>query len=61
MNKEEEKIEGKLYNEDGTEYKPEIKVTTPSKPTLKPKKKTNNQHFLNLWTYPQIKMQMWKI
>ena len=34
---EEEKIEGKLYNEDGTEYKPEIKVTTAPKPITKPK------------------------
>ena len=34
---EEDELEGKLYNEDGTEYKPEIKVTAPSKSITKPK------------------------
>lgn len=48
MNKEEEKIKGKLYNEDGTEYKPEIKVTTPSKPTLKPKKENQQPTLFEL-------------
>lgn len=48
MNKEEEKIEGKLYNEDGTEYKPEIKVTTPSKPTLKPKQENKQPTLFEL-------------
>lgn len=36
---EEDSIEGKLYNEDETEYKPEIKVTNVPKPTPKPKQK----------------------
>ena len=38
---EEDELEGKLYNEDGTEYKPEIKITAPSRPT--PKTKQENK------------------
>ena len=45
---EEEKIEGKLYNEDGTEYKPEIKVTAPSKPITKPKQQNKQPTLFEL-------------
>ena len=45
---EEEKIEGKLYNEDGTEYKPEIKVTTPSKLITKPKQQNKQPTLFEL-------------
>ncbi|MDE6275734.1 MAG: hypothetical protein K2M75_04255 [Clostridia bacterium] len=46
---EEDNIEGTLYNEDGTEYKPAIKTTTPKKQTTtpiavaKPKQPSNGQ------------------
>ena len=41
---EEDSIEGKLYNEDGTEYKPAISKSTPKAETKpQPKKKENNQ------------------
>ena len=44
---EEESIEGTLYNEDGTEYKVEIKPTTKPTPKIeKPKKQENNQQTL---------------
>ena len=44
---EEESIEGNLYNEDGTEYKVEVKPTTKPAPKVeKPKKKENNQQTL---------------
>ena len=45
---EEDSIEGKLYNEDGTEYKPEIKITTPSKPITKPKQQNNQPTLFEL-------------
>ena len=45
---EEEKIEGKLYNEDGTEYKPEIKVTALSKPITKPKQQNKQPTLFEL-------------
>ena len=45
---EEDEFEGKLYNEDGTEYKPEIKVTTPSKPTTKPKQENKQPTLFEL-------------
>lgn len=45
---EEDELEGKLYNEDGTEYKPEIKVTAPSKPITKPKQENNQPTFFEL-------------
>lgn len=45
---EEESIEGTLYNEDGTEYKPVVKVAKPKTPTTpivanKPKQQSNGQ------------------
>lgn len=44
---EEDTIEGTLYNEDGTEYKPKPKVVQPkSKPEVKPKKPQLNQSSL---------------
>ena len=45
---EENELEGKLYNEDGTEYKPEIKFTTTSKPTTKPKQENKQPTFFEL-------------
>lgn len=45
---EENELEGKLFNEDGTEYKPEIKVTTHSKPTPKPKKENQQASLFEL-------------
>lgn len=45
---EEDELEGKLYNEDGTEYKPEIKITTPSKPTTKPKQENKQPTLFEL-------------
>lgn len=45
---EEEKIEGKLYNEDGTEYKPETKVATTPKPTPKPKQENKQPTLFEL-------------
>ena len=45
---EEDEFEGKLYNEDGTEYKPEIKITTPSKPTTKPKQENKQPTLFEL-------------
>jgi len=44
---EEESIEGNLYNEDGTEFKVEVKTTPKPAPKVeKPKKKENNQQTL---------------
>lgn len=44
---EEESIEGNLYNEDGSEYKVEVKTTPKTAPKVeKPKKKENNQQTL---------------
>ena len=43
---EEDSIEGKLFNEDGTEYKPEIKVATPKSEPPKVEKETNKQNSL---------------
>ena len=44
---EEDEIEGTLYNEDGTEYKAEVKTTPKPAPKVeKPKKKENNQQTL---------------
>jgi len=44
---EEESIEGNLYNEDGTEYKVEVKTTPKPAPKVeKPKKKESNQQTL---------------
>ncbi len=45
---EEDSIEGKLYDEDGTEYKPEIKITTPSKPTTKSKQENKQPTLFEL-------------
>ena len=45
---EEDEFEGKLYNEDGTEYKPEIKVTTPSKSITKPKQENKQPTLFEL-------------
>ena len=45
---EENELEGKLYNEDGTEYKPEIKVTNVPKPTLKPKQENKQPTLFEL-------------
>ncbi len=45
---EENELEGKLYNEDGTEYKPEIKVTTAPKPITKPKQQNKQPTFFEL-------------
>ena len=45
---EEDELVGKLYNEDGTEYKPEIKVITPSKPTTKPKQENKQPALFEL-------------
>lgn len=45
---EEDEFEGKLYNEDGTEYKPEIKVTAPSKPITKPKQQNKQPTLFEL-------------
>lgn len=45
---EEDEIEGKLYNEDGTEYKPEIKVTNAPKPTPKPKQENKQPTLFEL-------------
>lgn len=45
---EEDELEGKLYNEDGTEYKPEIKVITPSKPITKPKQENKQPTLFEL-------------
>ena len=45
---EEDELEGKLYNEDGTEYKPEIKVTAPSKPITKPKQQNKQPRLFEL-------------
>ena len=45
---EENELEGKLYNEDGTEYKLEIKITTPSKPTTKPKQENKQPTLFEL-------------
>ena len=45
---EEDELEGKLYNEDGTEYKPEIKVTAPSKPITKPKQQNKQPTLFEL-------------
>lgn len=45
---EEDELEGKLYNEDGTEYKPEIKFTTPSKPITKPKQQNKQPTLFEL-------------
>lgn len=45
---EENELEGKLYNEDGTEYKPEIKVITPSKPITKPKQENKQPTLFEL-------------
>lgn len=49
---EEEAIEGKLYNEDGTEYKPVVKQTSKPTPKPEPKKEEKAQQsffdFMNL-------------
>lgn len=45
---EEDELEGKLYNEDGTEYKPEIKVTTANKPIVKPKQENKQPTLFEL-------------
>lgn len=45
---EEDELEGKLYNEDGTEYKPEIKVTTAHKPIVKPKQENKQPTLFEL-------------
>lgn len=45
---EEDEFEGKLYNEDGTEYKPEIKVTTAPKPITKPKQQNKQPTLFEL-------------
>lgn len=45
---EEDELEGKLYNEDGTEYKPEIKVTNVPKPTPKPKQENQQPTLFEL-------------
>ena len=45
---EEDELEGKLYNEDGTEYKPEIKVTTAPKPITKPKQQNKQPTLFEL-------------
>ena len=45
---EEDELEGKLYNEDGTDYKPEIKVTSPSKPITKPKQQNKQPTLFEL-------------
>ncbi len=45
---EENELEGKLYNEDGTEYKPEIKVTTAPKPITKPKQQNKQPTLFEL-------------
>ena len=45
---EEDELEGKLYNEDGTEYKPEIKITTAPKPTPKPKQENQQPTLFEL-------------
>ena len=45
---EEDSIEGKLYNEDGSEYKPEIKVTNAPKPTTKTKQQNNQPTLFEL-------------
>ena len=45
---EEDELEGKLYNEDGTEYKPEIKFTTPSKPITKSKQENKQPTLFEL-------------
>lgn len=45
---EENELEGKLYNEDGTDYKPEIKVTNAPKPTPKPKQENKQPTLFEL-------------
>lgn len=45
---EEDELEGKLYDEDGTEYKPEIKVTAPSKSITKPKQQNKQPTLFEL-------------
>lgn len=45
---EEDELEGKLYNEDGTEYKPEINVTTAHKPIVKPKQENKQPTLFEL-------------
>ena len=45
---EEDELEGKLYNEDGTEHKPEIKVTTAPKPITKPKQQNKQPTLFEL-------------
>ena len=45
---EENELEGKLYNEDGTEYKPEIKITNVAKPTPKPKQENKQPTLFEL-------------
>ena len=45
---EEDEIEGKLYNEDGTEYKPEIKVTNAPKLTQKPQQENKQPTLFEL-------------
>ena len=49
---EEDEFEGKLYNEDGTEYKPEIKITTPSKPITKVKQENKQPSLFDLLNSP---------
>ena len=45
---EEDSIIGNLFNEDGTEYKPEIKFTTPSKPITKSKQENKQPTLFEL-------------
>ena len=45
---EEDSIIGNLFNEDGTEYKPEIKVITPSKTITKPKQENKQPTLFEL-------------
>lgn len=53
---EEDSIEGSLFNEDGTEYKPQVKVE-PKQNNIVEKPKNNQESFFDILTASQEKLQ----
>ena len=53
---EEDSIEGSLFNEDGTEYKPQVKVE-PKQNSIVEKPKNNQESFFDILTASQEKLQ----
>lgn len=53
---EEDSIEGSLFNEDGTEYKPQVKVE-PKQNNIVEKPKNNQESFFDILTVSQEKLQ----